>query len=222
MPPAWALGRRGAGRVRAALRPSCARLAQHLVAGGPAMAVVDGLEAVDVGDGDIVRAPRPRVARPTDTRMRQAWLWMRVGASRVFPRPAARCTRPAERHRRRQGAAAARRDRHRAARARGVIRQAGGAKKSCRRFRRQPSEKVARPERFELPTAWFVARYSIQLSYGRAARMEIMRDPVSVRQRSAPRSVKKIRGPVPGPGGPAASSSRSGPRARQVYVHPGG
>jgi hypothetical protein len=27
--------------------------------------------------------------------------------------------------------------------------------------------KVARPERFELPTAWFVARYSIQLSYGR-------------------------------------------------------
>ena len=24
----------------------------------------------------------------------------------------------------------------------------------------------ARPERFELPTAWFVARYSIQLSYG--------------------------------------------------------
>ena len=29
-------------------------------------------------------------------------------------------------------------------------------------------EKVmARPERFELPTTWFVARYSIQLSYGR-------------------------------------------------------
>ena len=27
---------------------------------------------------------------------------------------------------------------------------------------------MARPERFELPTAWFVARYSIQLSYGRA------------------------------------------------------
>jgi hypothetical protein len=26
---------------------------------------------------------------------------------------------------------------------------------------------LARPERFELPTAWFVARYSIQLSYGR-------------------------------------------------------
>ena len=29
---------------------------------------------------------------------------------------------------------------------------------------------MARPERFELPTAWFVARYSIQLSYGRIVR----------------------------------------------------
>ena len=28
---------------------------------------------------------------------------------------------------------------------------------------------LARPERFELPTPWFVARYSIQLSYGRTA-----------------------------------------------------
>ncbi len=27
---------------------------------------------------------------------------------------------------------------------------------------------LARPERFELPTTWFEARYSIQLSYGRA------------------------------------------------------
>ena len=26
---------------------------------------------------------------------------------------------------------------------------------------------MVRPERFELPTAWFVAWYSIQLSYGR-------------------------------------------------------
>jgi hypothetical protein len=26
---------------------------------------------------------------------------------------------------------------------------------------------MARPERFELPTSWFVARRSIQLSYGR-------------------------------------------------------
>ena len=28
---------------------------------------------------------------------------------------------------------------------------------------------MARPERFERPTPWFVAKYSIQLSYGRAA-----------------------------------------------------
>ena len=32
---------------------------------------------------------------------------------------------------------------------------------------------MVRPERFELPTAWFVARYSIQLSYGRAKRVII-------------------------------------------------
>ena len=31
---------------------------------------------------------------------------------------------------------------------------------------------LVRPERFELPTAWFVARYSIQLSYGRRFTLE--------------------------------------------------
>ena len=31
----------------------------------------------------------------------------------------------------------------------------------------KPLFNMARPERFELPTPWFVARYSIQLSYGR-------------------------------------------------------
>lgn len=30
------------------------------------------------------------------------------------------------------------------------------------------STKLVGPERFELPTTWFVARYSIQLSYGPA------------------------------------------------------
>ena len=29
---------------------------------------------------------------------------------------------------------------------------------------------MVRPERFELPTPWFVAKYSIQMSYGRASR----------------------------------------------------
>ena len=36
---------------------------------------------------------------------------------------------------------------------------------------RIPRLNMARPERFELPTAWFVARYSIQLSYGRVSRV---------------------------------------------------
>ena len=31
----------------------------------------------------------------------------------------------------------------------------------------RPFKYMARPERFELPTTWFEARYSIQLSYGR-------------------------------------------------------
>ena len=47
---------------------------------------------------------------------------------------------------------------------------------SCRKthIKKQQAEAccfgvMVRPERFELPTAWFVARYSIQLSYGRPA-----------------------------------------------------
>ena len=31
---------------------------------------------------------------------------------------------------------------------------------------------MARPERFELPTLWFVAKYSIQLSYGRIIKQD--------------------------------------------------
>jgi hypothetical protein len=35
------------------------------------------------------------------------------------------------------------------------------------RVTRKLLKRVARPERFELPTLWFEARCSIQLSYGR-------------------------------------------------------
>ena len=33
---------------------------------------------------------------------------------------------------------------------------------------------MARPERFELPTSWFVAMHSIQLSYERTFELEIL------------------------------------------------
>jgi hypothetical protein len=36
---------------------------------------------------------------------------------------------------------------------------------------------LARPERFELPTFWFVARHSIQLSYGRVVWLGIGKRP---------------------------------------------
>ena len=42
---------------------------------------------------------------------------------------------------------------------------------------------LARPERFELPTPWFVARYSIQLSYGRAGKLDYRGFPVRGRAR---------------------------------------
>jgi hypothetical protein len=42
-------------------------------------------------------------------------------------------------------------------------------------------DNLARPERFELPTPWFVARYSIQLSYGRAARNRMVDQGLTLR-----------------------------------------
>lgn len=36
------------------------------------------------------------------------------------------------------------------------------------------SDQLARPERFERPTLWFVARYSIQLSYGCAVNTTVL------------------------------------------------
>ncbi len=47
-------------------------------------------------------------------------------------------------------------------------------KKACRNGKPSSLACMARPERFELPTAWFVARYSIQLSYGRCVRDRII------------------------------------------------
>ena len=46
---------------------------------------------------------------------------------------------------------------------------------------------VARPERFELPTPWFVARYSIQLSYGRVRGRDYRASPAPGRARGARR-----------------------------------
>jgi hypothetical protein len=43
-------------------------------------------------------------------------------------------------------------------------------------------KKVARPERFELPTLWFEARCSIQLSYGRIRVINSLRCPLPVFQ----------------------------------------
>jgi hypothetical protein len=47
------------------------------------------------------------------------------------------------------------------------------AKKKARDVNRRPFLKLARPEGFEPPTPWFVAKYSIQMSYGRVERREL-------------------------------------------------
>ena len=60
-------------------------------------------------------------------------------------------------------------------------------------------ETLARPERFELPTAWFVARYSIQLSYGRAEK--------GAKYRAAARRMSTGPSPAGGPGGRSGAPS---------------
>ena len=49
-------------------------------------------------------------------------------------------------------------------------------KKNCCKNKKSPAAvqcpELARPERFELPTFWFVARRSIQLSYERVIRRD--------------------------------------------------
>ena len=48
---------------------------------------------------------------------------------------------------------------------------------------------MVRPERFELPTLWFVAKYSIQLSYGRTSTSSIRNLRQIIRVRPQPQSL---------------------------------
>jgi hypothetical protein len=50
---------------------------------------------------------------------------------------------------------------------RNPIAQAGVIARAVKNSAVQVPDKLVRPERFELPASWFVARRSIQLSYGR-------------------------------------------------------
>ena len=66
---------------------------------------------------------------------------------------------------------------------------------------------MARPERFELPTTWFVARYSIQLSYGRVVRAIVRRFSLGVAgtpgNPTSGRIAGRLRRPTPPPDSPA-------------------
>ena len=70
------------------------------------------------------------------------------------------------------------------------------------------NRKLARPARFERATAWFVARYSIQLSYGR--RKTVARDEGRVARRSARLDV--VREAKYTPFSPTLASKILGPR----------
>ena len=52
---------------------------------------------------------------------------------------------------------------------------------------------MVRPERFELPTPWFVARYSIQLSYGRVDAELYLKIPSGMAERGRSRASRAPR-----------------------------
>ena len=53
---------------------------------------------------------------------------------------------------------------------------------------------MVRPERFELPTPWFVARYSIQLSYGRVDAGLYLKIPSGMAEREVAPAHPALRG----------------------------
>ena len=83
------------------------------------------------------------------------------------------------------------------------------------------TQTLARPERFELPTLWFVATRSIQLSYGRVFRGKLrfwrMHKAAHISTRPDPRSVKNSF-PVRDLGGPA-NPGRSGNYQIAPFCH---
>ena len=83
---------------------------------------------------------------------------------------------------------------------------------------------LARPERFELPTTWFVARYSIQLSYGRVRERDYRGSRAPERARRAARrhaAGDSVRWGSPAPRRvtdrpPVSRSPRPGSPAREI------